>query len=89
VLRLNQNYRASFTTSHGRLLDSGGLVGVALSAGTHDLELAYRPPEVRLGFAVTGAAWLLLVGGVLWWRRRPGQRASSYSSSSPSKNEST
>lgn len=70
VLRLNQHYRPSFTTSHGRLVETGHLVGVALEAGTYDLEIAYRPREARIGFAISGVAWLLLLAGSLAWRRR-------------------
>jgi hypothetical protein len=60
VLHLNQNYRPSFVASHGRVIDAEGLVGVELEPGTYDLEIAYRPREAFLGFAISGASWLLL-----------------------------
>jgi hypothetical protein len=60
VLRLNQHYRPSFVATHGRLIETQGLVGVELEPGTYDLEIAYRPREAVLGFAISGAAWLLL-----------------------------
>jgi hypothetical protein len=75
VLRLNQHYRPSFATSHGRLIETQGLVGVALEAGTYDLEIAYRPREARIGFAISGAAWLLLLAACVAWRLRRGARA--------------
>jgi hypothetical protein len=87
VLRLNQHYRPSFVTSHGRLIESRRLIGVALEPGTYDLEIAYRPREARIGLAVSGVAWLLLVtAGVIWRRKRkarPGADAPSSSSPGP------
>jgi len=45
---------------------------VAVPAGRHVVELAYRPASVRLGFAVTGLAWAL--AGAIAVRRRARRR---------------
>jgi hypothetical protein len=76
VLRLNQHYRPSFMASHGRVIDTQGLVGVALEPGTYDLDIAYRPREAPLGFAISGAAWLLLAAFAAYRviKRRRGAR---------------
>ena len=45
--------------------------GVLVGPGTHRVELRYRPTSLRVGAAVSGAG-LLLVGGLLFVRRRDG-----------------
>ncbi|HEV2528359.1 MAG TPA: YfhO family protein [Thermomicrobiales bacterium] len=47
-----------------------GLRGIALPAGTHEVELRYEPLSLRLGFAVSVVAHAVLVAALLtgaWW----------------------
>jgi hypothetical protein len=44
--------------------------GVALPAGEHSVTFRYRPPSVFWGAAVSGAAWLALLGGAVLRIRR-------------------
>lgn len=53
-------------------------VAVAVPAGSHEIRFSYRPGAWRAGALVSGASVLLVVGVVLWGRRRsrmgPGER---------------
>jgi hypothetical protein len=42
---------------------------VALGPGTHAVEFVYAPSSVRVGMAVSGAAWLGLVAALVWVAR--------------------
>jgi hypothetical protein len=46
-----------------------GLLGVALDAGEHKLELSYRNPCLAAGMAISLAALLILAAGVWRWPR--------------------
>jgi uncharacterized membrane protein YfhO len=46
-----------------------GLLGVALDAGQHKIELRYRNPALFFGLAITMAASLLLVVSLWRWPR--------------------
>jgi len=47
-----------------------GFVGLPLAAGTHTVELCYRPPAVAAGAAVSGAGLLGVAALLIWGRRR-------------------
>ena len=50
-----------------------GLRGIVLPAGSHDVELRYQPLSLRLGFAVTVIAHVVLLAVLLngaWWSIR-------------------
>jgi uncharacterized membrane protein YfhO len=47
---------------------------VRLEAGEHTVEMAYRPPVVLVGGAVSLTALILLVAGLLLARKREDQR---------------
>ncbi len=66
---VNQTWYPGWTSDVGRVVDVGGLLGVALDepfAGT--IELRFRPRSVLLGAAVSGSTVVAL--GLLGWRRR-------------------
>ena len=46
-----------------------GLLGVALDAGEHKVELRYRNPYLAAGMAVSLASLLILAAGVWRWPR--------------------
>jgi hypothetical protein len=51
--------------------------GVAVPAGTHLVDLTYRDRAVGVGLLASGAAWLMLLGILVWlWigRRRAAGR---------------
>lgn len=58
----------------------GALSAVSLPAGARQVELVYRPLSFAVGAALSLAAWVALIGGMVWlgWRRyTPGRRKES------------
>jgi hypothetical protein len=81
ALIVSENYYPGWqATVDGRPAPTGRvqyvLTGVGLPAGARSVELTFRSPIYGRGKAITfaslAAAGLLLVGGVLWGRRRRG-----------------
>ena len=68
---INQSYLDGFTASAGTLSRKPGLLRVALPAGEHRVDLAYRPTDLLAGLAASGLALLAWIAAQLWlWRRR-------------------
>jgi hypothetical protein len=55
-----------------------GVVAVQVPAGKHVVTLTYSAPHARLGLALTGATFVILIGAVVaeawWWPRRKRRR---------------
>jgi uncharacterized membrane protein YfhO len=48
----------------------GALVGLPLSLGPHTVALSYRPAWLEAGAAISLVSGLVLLGGLVWERRR-------------------
>ena len=73
IVRLNQNFRPGFVTSHGEVVSTKGLVGVSLQPGRYELSVRFRPWEGLVGIGLSILAWgSLLLWGVGELRRRGG-----------------
>jgi hypothetical protein len=64
---INQNYHRGWRSSAGEVQSAGGLLSVALPAGTHALRLRFLPTSAVGGLVVSALA----LGTLLVFRRRP------------------
>jgi len=58
VIRLNQNFRAGFWVSEGRLVNLNGLVGVELEPGDWSVDVRFAPWELILGLLISLFSWI-------------------------------
>jgi hypothetical protein len=68
---VNQNFHPGWTASVGTVVRHEGLLAVDVPAGQHELALRFADPAALVGAAVSGLAWLALLGllGRAAWRR--------------------
>ena len=71
VLHLNQTFDPEFASSVGEVRRSArGSLDVALPAGTHRVEVRYRPKGWWSGWVATALGLLTVAGATAWGRRR-------------------